>query len=388
MSLLTHLECSRCGREEAPSGLVGVCPACGEPMLARYDLVAGRHVLSRFDLAARERSLWRVAELLPSVRPAERVTLGEGGTPLQRAARLEQVVGHAPIHVKDEGRNPTLSFKARGMAVAVSCARARGARRLAVPSAGNAGGALAAYAARAGLEALVVLPADTPRAFAEEARRHGAEVEIVPGLLPDAGRRVAERAAAEGWFDLSTFREPYRVEGKKTLGLEIVEDLGFRYPDWIVYPTGGGTGVVGIWKACAELEAIGWVRGRRPRMACVQAEGCAPIVDAFEKGAPSVEPPAAPSTRAYGLRVPKPFAARLILGVLRESDGAALRVSEREIEDSASELARLEGIDASPEGGAAWAGARRLLAEGRVAKGESVVVLNTGAGIKYRESAS
>lgn len=384
MSLLTHLECSRCGREEAASGLVGVCPGCGDPILARYDLVAGRHVLSRYDLSGRERSLWRVAELLPPMRPADRVTLGEGGTPLLRASRLEQAVGHAPIFVKDEGRNPTLSFKARGMAVAVSCARARGARRLAVPSAGNAGGALAAYAARAGLEALVVLPADTPRAFADEARRHGAEVELVRGLLPDAARRVTERAADEGWFDLATFREPYRVEGKKTLGFEIFEDLGFRYPEWIVYPTGGGTGLVGIWKACAELEAIGWVRGQRPRMACVQPEGCAPVVDAFEKNAPGVEAPPAPTTAAYGLRVPKPFAGRLILAALRESDGAALRVSEQEIAEGAEELARLEGIDASPEGGAAWAGLRRLLVEERVGKGETVVFLNTGAGVKYR----
>ncbi len=384
MSLATHLECSRCGREELITRLAGVCPACGEPLLVQYDLVAGRHVASRFDVTTRPRSLWRFAELLPNIALKDHVTLGEGGTPLLRATHLEDAVGHAPIFVKDEGLNPTFSFKARGMAMAVTCALARGATRLAAPTAGNAGGALAAYAARAGLPALVVMPDDTPPAFAEDARRHGAEVELVRGLISDAGRRVAERAAAEGWFDVSTFREPYRVEGKKTIGFEIVEDLGFHYPDWIVFPTGGGMGLVGIWKAFAELEALGWVRGRRPRMACVQAAGCAPIVDAFERGASAVEAPASPTTRAYGLRVPKPLAGRLILGLLRESDGAALRVSEDAIERGADELARREGIDAAPEGGAAWAGARDLIAQGKIGRDATIVVVNTGAGVKYR----
>jgi threonine synthase len=383
MSLATHLECSRCGREEALAQRIDVCPACGDPLFVRYDLVAARHVASRYDLTGRPRSLWRFAELLPGVPHREQVTLGEGGTPLLRAPRLEAAIGHAPLFVKDEGHNPTFSFKARGMAMAVSCARAHGATRVAAPSAGNAGGALAAYAARAGLPALVVFPSDTPPAFPEDARRHGAEVELVPGLIGDAARRVAERAG-EGWSDLSTFREPYRVEGKKTLGFEIVEDLGFRYPDWIVFPTGGGVGLVGIWKALAELEAIGWVRGRRPRMVAAQASGCAPIVDAMERGLSAVEPPARPSTRAVGLRIPKPLAARLILAALRESDGAAVRVSEDDIARAVAELASREGIDASPEGGVAWAAVRQLVADGRIGRDETVVIVCTGAGVRYR----
>jgi threonine synthase len=385
MSFLTALDCSRCGESFDAARLAGTCTACGGPLLARYDLTAARHVMARRDLGSRPRTLWRIHELLPPAAPAERVSLGEGGTPLLRAPRLEAAIGHAPIFVKDEASNPTLSFKARGMATAVTCARARGATALAVPSAGNAGGALAAYAARAGLRALVVLPADTPQAFVSEARRYGAEVELVPGHIGDAARRVAERAA-EGWFDVSTFKEPYRVEGKKTLGFEIVEDLDFRYPDWIVYPTGGGTGLVGMWKAFAEMEAIGWVRGRRPRMAAVQAAGCAPVVAAHAAGAEEVTPPPSPATRAYGLRVPRPFAGRLILAAIRESEGAALAVTEEEIDAGAREMARAEGIDASPEGGAAWAGLRALAREGRLRSGEAVVVVNTGAGLKYAEA--
>jgi threonine synthase len=244
MSLLTHLECSQCGRREDAAHAAGVCSDCGAALLARYDLALGRHLLARAGAAARERSLWRMRELLPPAAPEERVTLGEGSTPLLRSRRLEEAAGHAPIFVKDESQNPTYSFKARGMAMAVTAAVRLGGRRFAVPSAGNAGGALAAYAARAGAESLVVLPADTPRAFVEIAALYGAQVELVDGHIGDAGKRVAARRE-EGWIDISTFKEPYRVEGKKTLGFEIVEDLGWRYPDWIVYPTGGGTGLWG-----------------------------------------------------------------------------------------------------------------------------------------------
>jgi threonine synthase len=384
MSLLTHLECSQCGRREDAAHAAGVCSDCGAALLARYDLALGRHLLARAGAAARERSLWRMRELLPPAAPEERVTLGEGSTPLLRSRRLEEAAGHAPIFVKDESQNPTYSFKARGMAMAVTAAVRLGGRRFAVPSAGNAGGALAAYAARAGAESLVVLPADTPRAFVEIAALYGAQVELVDGHIGDAGKRVAARRE-EGWIDISTFKEPYRVEGKKTLGFEIVEDLGWRYPDWIVYPTGGGTGLVGMWKAFAELEAVGWISGRRPRMASVQAEGCAPVVDAFRAGASDAIVPEAPATSAFGLRVPKPFAGRLILAAIRESDGAAVAVSEEAIAAGVSELARTGGIDASPEGGAAWAGARALIASGKIARGETVVVVNTGAGALYRD---
>jgi len=387
-SLFSHLECSACVRRADAGGLATICPACGAPLVARY--AAGgpppagtATAVPPRDLGSRPHSLWRFPELLPPLAPADRVTLGEGATPMLRIAALEAAVSHAPIYIKEEGLNPTLSFKARGMAVAVSMARARGATRLAVPSAGNAGGALAAYAARAELPALVVLPEDTPGAFAAEARRHGALVELVPGTIGDAARRIAERAA-EGWFDLSTFKEPYRLEGKKTLGFEIVEDLGFRYPDWIIYPTGGGTGLVGMWKAFAEMEALGWLAGRRPRMIAVQADGCAPIVAAFASGAERATPPANPHTAAYGLRVPKPFADRLILAALRESDGDAIAVSEAAIASGAGDLARLAGMDAGPEGAAAWAGARALIANGRIRRDDVVVVVNTGAGIKYR----
>ncbi|MFN0151495.1 MAG: threonine synthase [bacterium] len=384
MSLLTHLECSACGAHENAARVANVCVACGGVLLARYDLAVGRRVLARGDLAGRPRSLWRLRELLPPSAPAERVTLGEGGTPLLRARRLERACGHEPVFIKDEAVNPTQSFKARGMAMAVTCAIARGVTRFAVPSAGNAGGALAAYAARAGAPAIVVLPSDTPRAFITAARLHGAHVELVEGHIGDAGRRVAA-LKEEGWFDVSTMKEPYRVEGKKTLGFEIVEDLGFRYPDWIVYPTGGGTGLVGMWKAFAELEAIGWVSGRRPRMVSVQTEGCAPVVDAFRSGAADVTAPERPTTRVYGLRVPKPFAGRLILAAIRESGGTALAVSENAIAEGTATLPRLAGIDAAPEGGAAWAGFLTLLREKRIARGDTVVVVNTGAGVLYRD---
>lgn len=357
-----------------------MCPDCRAPLLARYRAAAP---LPRPDLAARPRSLWRFQELLPAVPDACRVSLGEGETPLLPARRLGAGAGLERLFVKEEAPNPTLSFKARGIAMAVSCAIARGVTRFAAPSAGNAGGALAAYAARAGMPALVILPRDTPAAFVEEARGHGAEVELVDGTIADAGRRLAERAS-EGWFDLSTFKEPYRVEGKKTLGFEIVESLGFRYPDWIVYPTGGGTGLVAMWKAFLELEALGWIAGRRPRMVAVQAAGCAPVADALDAGAVDVTAPERPFTRAWGLRVPRPFAGRLILAAIRDSGGRAVRVEEEAIAAGASEIARLEGLDACPEGGAAWAGVRALAREGAIAPADTVVFVNTGAGIKYR----
>jgi threonine synthase len=384
MSLLTHLECSQCGQHEDAARLASVCSACGAALLARYDLALGRHLLARAGAGSRARSLWRMRELLPPAAPEERVTLGEGSTPLLRSRRLEEAAGHAPIFVKDESQNPTYSFKARGMAMAVTAAVRLGAQRFAVPSAGNAGGALAAYAARAGAEAVVVLPADTPRAFVSIAALYGARVELVDGHIGDAGRRVGA-LREEGWLDVSTFKEPYRVEGKKTLGFEIVEDLGWRYPDWIIYPTGGGTGLVGMWKAFGELEAIGWIGGRRPRMVAVQAEGCAPIVDAFRAGASDAIVPQAPVTSAFGLRVPRPFAARLILAAIRESEGTAVAVSEEAIASGVAELTRVGGIDASPEGGAAWAGLRALAASGAIARADTVVVVNTGAGVLYRE---
>ncbi len=383
-SCLDRLECPRCGATRRfgpdPATLCG----CGSPLLARYGLQEAGVRSSRDRLPGRDASLWRYAELLPPVAP---VTLGEGFTPLLPAPRIGDDLGLKRLFIKDEAVNPTGSFKARGMSVAVSVAAAQGVRRVAAPSAGNAGSALAAYGARAGMEVHLFLPESTPAAFPMEARRLGARVRLVAGSIADAGRAMRETMGGAGgdggWFDMSTLREPFRVEGKKTLGYEIVEQLGWRVPDVVLYPTGGGTGLIGMWKAFAEMEALGWIGKERPRMISVQAAGCAPIVKAFAGGRDTAEPWPNPVTAASGLRVPGSLGDFLILRALRESGGAALAVEDAEMNEAAAQLGAREGVDACPEGGAVLAALRRLRKAGQVATEETIVLFNTGTGLKY-----
>ncbi len=334
-------------------------------------------------LSIRGPGLTRFLPILPLEEPAELVTLGEGGTPLLPAHRLGKRLGTDQIWIKEESSNPTASFKARGMAIAVSMARKLGLEKLIVPSAGNAGSALAAYSARAGLEARVVVPEGTPPTILEECRAYGAQVEIVPGSIAEAGRRVAEIAATGEWFDVSTLKEPYRLEGKKTMGYELAESFEFDLPEVIVYPTGGGTGLIGMVKAFDEMESLGWIDVRRPRFFAVQASGCAPIVRAFEQGAECAEPWSNPRTRALGLRVPSAIGDFLILRTLRETDGGAVAVEEAQIESAVEQLARSEGIYASAETGAVVAGLDLLIRKKIVRPEERVVVFSTGSALKY-----
>jgi threonine synthase len=380
---LTHLTCSACGTRHGTDALHNLCAADGKPLLAEYDLAAVGATVGRHDLAGREASLWRYRELLPVPADVPPVTLGEGWTPLLPAPRLGAALGLDRLYIKDEALNPTGSFKARGMAVAVSMAQLLGATALAVPSAGNAGGALAAYAARAGLPAHVVMPRDTPRANVVECEQAGAEVTLIDGLITDCGRVVAERAAEHGWFDVSTLKEPYRVEGKKTMGYELAEQLGWRLPDVIVYPTGGGTGLIGMWKAFAELQELGWVDAARPRMVSGQAAGCAPIVHAFEAGTPTAAEVVGAHTVAAGLRVPRAIGDFLMLDILRRSGGRAVAVPDAELLAAVGEVAAATGVFAAPEGAACVPALRRLVADGHVRRDELVVMFNTGSGLKY-----
>jgi threonine synthase len=379
---LTHLECSRCGRRHDASRLQNLC-ACGGPLLARYDLERAAAQMAPAAIAAREPSLWRYAPVLPLADPACRVTLGEGFTPLLGAARLGSELGLPRLLVKDESRNPTGSFKARGLAAAVSMAKSLGATEVCLPSAGNAGGALACYAARAGLRSHVFLPRDISRLFVMEAGAYGARVTLVDGLITDAGRACAEAAKHGGWFECATLKEPYRIEGKKTLGFELAEQLGWTLPDAVLYPTGGGTGLIGMWKAFDEMERLGLVGAKRPRMYAVQAAGCAPIVKAFQEGADEAAAWPQAATHALGLRVPKALGDFLILRALRESGGGAFAVGEAEIVAGVKDAARLEGLFVAPEGGACVAAARALAARGELAAGERVVLFNTGTALKY-----
>jgi threonine synthase len=328
--------------------------------------------------------MWRYRELMPLFDGEEPVSLGEGFTPLFHARALGRELGLEHLYVKDESLNPTNSFKARGQSAAISRARYLGVQTIALPTAGNAGNAAAAYAAAAGLACEVFIPKDAKRPFVDECRLYGAHVTLVDGLITDAGRLAAEAGAPRGWYDVSTLKEPYRIEGKKTLAYELAEQLAWKWPDWIVYPTGGGTGIVGMWKAFAELEEIGWMpRGRRPRMVSVQAEGCAPIVRAWESGTERAAAWEQASTVADGLRVPRAIGDFLILRAIRESGGAAVSVADAEMIDGMLQLGRSEGISAAPEGGATVAAARRLLAEGTIAAADTVVLFNTGGALKY-----
>ena len=379
----THLECSSCARRHERNALHNLCRACGKPLLVRYDLARAAQELERPALANREPSLWRYRELLPVVRQEHVTTLGEGWTPLLPAPNLGRRLGLERLFIKDEAANPTGSFKARGMAVAVSMAREMGVRHLAVPSAGNAAGALAAYAARAGLDATVFVPRDAPRSHRIQCRQSGAEVVLVDGLIGDCARLLAERAESGGWFDLSTLKEPYRVEGKKTMGYELAEQLGWTLPDVVVYPTGGGTGLIGMWKAFDEMQEMGWIDARRPRMIVVQAGGCAPIAAAFEAGADCAEVIPRPRTVADGLLVPQPIGDFLMLDIVRRSGGRALAVEDAEILAAVRELAAAEGVFAAPEGAACVPALRRLQQLGELERDDRVVLFSTASGFKY-----
>ncbi len=384
MTAFTHLECSACGTIFDAHLVQTFCVACQAPLLARYDLEHVRASLTREEISQRSPGQWRWAELLPVFDAAQQVCLGEGDTPLLPMPRIGGELGLTRLYVKDEGVNPTGSFKARGLAVAVSKARELGLERLIIPTAGNAGGALAAYCARAGLRAQIIMPRDAPHTNVEECRAAGAEVVLVDGLISDAGRLAAERSRTQGWFDVSTFKEPYRLEGKKVMGYELAEAFGWRLPDVIVYPTGGGTGLVGMWKAFAELEDLGWLEeAARPRLVSVQAEGCAPVVRAMESGAEACTFWEQAQTIASGLRVPKSFADRLILRSLRESRGTALAVSDAAIRAAQRRLAEQEGVLAAPEGAATLAALEVLARRDWVRPDERIVLFNTGSGLKY-----
>ncbi len=388
MTTLTHLECSRCSAGYEASEPHSLC-RCGGPLLARYDLDLARRSWNRDWIHTGPESIWRWAPILPVGKPASIVSLGEGMTPLIRAAHIGDAVGARQLWIKDEGLNPTGSFKARGLSCAVSMARELGTGKVAIPSAGNAASALAAYAAAGGLEAHIFMPADVPQANYIECKAFGARVTLMDGLISDCGRRVAELAPREGWFDMSTLKEPYRVEGKKTMAYEVAGQMGWHAPDAILYPCGGGVGLIGMWKAFEEMEQLEWLpAGKRPKMIAVQTAGCAPIVRAFEKGAEASEPFEDASTIAAGLRVPKPLGDFLILRALRESGGTAIAVTDEELLDAGLELARREGIFAAPEGAACIAALPKLLASGSLTPDERIVVFNTGAGLKYLEAYS
>jgi threonine synthase len=383
MPEITHFECSRCRAEIPASGSPQtVCPKCAGSLYVRYDLkslrgLAKREEISRESSATPWPGMWRYRSVLPSAEP---VALGEGWTPMIRSRRYPNA------YLKEEGANPTGSFKARGLAMAITMARHYGLKKLAVPSAGNAAGALAAYAAAAGIEANIFMPKDVLFANHFEAILYGANVVLVDGLISDCGKIVAERKEKEGWFDISSLKEPFRVEGKKTMGYELVEQLGWEYPDAVFYPTGGGVGLIGMWKAFAELEELGWVRaGRRPRMIAVQSSGCAPVARAFESGEKASQIWADAATFASGLRVPKPYGDYIMLDILRESGGVALSIHDETILASLKDWARNEGILLSPEGAAATAAYDRLLSTGYLKPEDRVVIFNTGSGLKYAD---
>jgi threonine synthase len=357
-------------------------------LLVRYDLKRAAASLTKESLPKRSPDLWRYREVLPVEQDANVVTFGEGYTPLVHASRLGSLLGFSRLYIKDEGQNPTQSFKARGMAAAVSMAKELGARKLAVPSAGNAAGALAAYAARAGLEAHIFMPRDTPRANVIECEQTGAFVTLMDGLITDCGAEVGRRKEAEGWFDVSTLKEPYRIEGKKTMGYELAEQFNWDLPDVIIYPTGGGTGLIGMWKAFDEMEQMGWIGSKRPRMVTVQAAGCAPIVRAFEEGKRFADEFPNAHTTASGLRVPKAIGDFLIIDALRTSGGTAIAVTDEELIAATKEIGAAEGIFCAPEGAACLPALRKLLAADAVQKDERVVLFNTGSGVKYVESFS
>jgi threonine synthase len=383
-SAITHVECAKpaCGKKYAHTELQSLC-ACGGPLLARYDLEAAAKSMRPGILMERDSTMWRYEEVLPA---GPYVSLGEGMTPLVEARRLGARLGIPHLFIKDEGLNPTGSFKARGLSAAVTCAKNLGAKALAIPTAGNAGGALAAYAAQAGIPCVIVMPADTPLANVMECRAFGAEVRKLDGLISDCGTYVAENRQKEGWFDVSTLKEPYRIEGKKTMGYELWEQFDGKLPEVIIYPTGGGVGLIGMWKAFEEMQALGWIGKERPRMVVVQAAGCAPMVAAHEQGAEASEFWQNAATMASGLRVPKALGDFLVLRAVKESGGDAVAATDEEMLAAGKDLAAAEGMFAAPEGAATVVAARKLRERGRITPEDRVVLFNTGSGYKYIEA--
>jgi threonine synthase len=377
MARVTHLECTRCGQSLSADTPQTVCPKDGGVLYARYDLAAIRKTVSPAQLQGRPSTMWRYAEVLPEAEP---VSLGEGFTPVLPSRE------YPDVFIKDEGLNPTGSFKARGLSAAVTMAKHYGLKKLAIPSAGNAAGALAAYAAAAGLEAHIFMPKDVPMANRIESEYYGARVTLMDGLISDCARMVAERKEKEGWFDVSTLKEPYRVEGKKTMGYEVAEQLGWRLPQGIIYPTGGGVGLIGMWKAFDEMEQLGWIGPERPQMISVQSAGCAPVVKAWDEGRDVSEMWPNAATKAAGLRVPKAYGDYIILDILRKSGGVALAVTDDEIMDALRRWAQVEGIFAAPEGAAALAAYRKLRSNGFFSAEDRVVLFNTGTGLKYLDT--
>jgi threonine synthase len=384
---LTHLVCTLCNKTHDATVPQNVSTCCGKPLFARYDLAAAARTMTRESLRTRGKSLWRYREVMPVKNDADIVTLGEGFTPLLAAPRLGAKHGLRKLFIKDEAQNPTASFKARGMTAAVSMAKQFGLKKLAVPSAGNAAGAMAAYASRAGMEAHIFMPRDTPRANIIECEQVGAHVTLIDGLITDCGAEVARRKEKEGWFDVSTLKEPYRAEGKKTLGYELAEQLDWKLPDVILYPTGGGTGLIGMWKAFEEMEQMGLMpRGtKRPRMYTIQATGCQPIVRAFEHGEKFAAEHVGAQTKASGLRVPKAIGDFLMLDALRTSGGGAVAVSDEDMMTAVREVGAAEGVFCAPEGGACYAALKKLLADKAVSPNDTIVLFNTSTGLKYLE---
>ena len=383
---VTYLECALCGLRHEARRLLNLCRECGKPLLVRYDLEQAGQSLTKQSLSGKRSDMWRYREVLPVEKDENLISLGEGWTPLLPARKLAELTSVRELYIKDEAQNPTQSFKARGMSAAVSMAKELGAQKLAVPSAGNAAGALAAYAARAGLECFIFMPRDTPRANVVECEQTGATVTLMDGLITDCGAEVGRRKEAEGWFDVSTLKEPYRVEGKKTLGYELAEQLNWELPDVIFYPTGGGTGLIGMWKAFDEMERMGWIDSKRPRMVTVQAAGCAPIVRAFGEGKRFADEFPNAATTASGLRVPKAIGDFLILDAIRESGGTAVAVTDDELIAATREIGAAEGVFCAPEGAACLPALRQLIQQDLVNKNDRVVLFNTGAGVKYLES--
>lgn len=383
---VTHLECAACRKNYEANKLHNLCVECGKPLLARYDLERAKQILTKDSLKNRQQNLWRYAEVLPVENESNIVSFGEGFTPLLTANKLAETLPiKLNLFIKDESVNPTQSFKARGMTAAVSMAKELGVRKVAAPSAGNAAGALAAYASRAGMETFLFMPRDTPRANVVECEQTGANVTLIDGLITDCGKIVAERKDEEGWFDVSTLKEPYRVEGKKTMGYELAEQFDWQLPDVILYPTGGGTGLIGMWKAFDEMEQMGWIDAKRPRMVSVQSIGCAPIVKAFHEGDAFAAAFPNAATVASGLRVPKAIGDFLILNALRKSNGTAVAVTDEELINAVKEIGAAEGLFCAPEGAACLPALRKMIEQNLVNENESIVIFNTGAGVKYLE---
>lgn len=385
-SYVSHLKCSGCGRVYLHQSVQNFClnPDCQETLLAEYEIHPG--MVTKEDLKNRPNNMWRYREFLPINDEKNIVSLGEGGTPLFKANKLNTAIGIEELYWKDEGGNPTGSFKARGMSAAISKAKELGIKKVAIPTAGNAGVALAAYGARAGIHVHVYMPRETPDQHKREVRYYGAKLTEIDGNIGDCGKLVAELTAKGEWFNVSTLKEPYRLEGKKTMGYELAEQLNWELPDVILYPTGGGTGLIGFWKAFDELEKLGWIGSKRPRLVAVQSQNCDGIVTAFHQNLAKSEPVDKGFTIANGLRVPKSFADKLILKILYQCNGTAISVSDVEINESLNEVARLEGMFIAPEGAALWAALKRLKSENRIAKNEKVVLINTGSGYKYLEN--